>query len=48
VVHIRPVPELQVPVQGSERAQVLLRHLLQDNVPPVVRRVQDSAMFREG
>jgi hypothetical protein len=46
VVLIRRVPELRVPVQGLALVPVLLRLLPRDNVPPVVRRVPDSAMFR--
>ena len=45
-VLIRRGPELRVPVRGLAPVPVLLRLLLRDNVPPVVRRAPDSAMYR--
>ena len=47
VVRIQRVPGRQEPVQASELAQAPPRRLLRDNVPPVARHVQDSAMFLE-
>jgi hypothetical protein len=46
-VPIQPVPGRREFVRGSELEQASPRRLLPDNVPPVARRVPDSAMFPE-